>query len=637
MQSLLLDATTGRRLVQNELRNLKALEDGTVLEFQFQILKEAHFNFQLAKDHTKGLTAGYVGFEGGKIVSYQPGTFTEFQVGGYDFANGQSRFQVNLKIERAKDLCFLSVRSLADDKMLVENVPVALNGWNPVGDPTKAISFDARTGSVIVIDEIVIRPPTAEAEPLLMFSFEPPLYPEGRDVVGVDGWISSSFSQAPATSLISSTATNTALQAEWQKLAAARRAVDLETLPLRVAESKLAAAQADALALKARIQAETARHQAPDDANTKTQIREASRLEREANLKKSEADVLAQELALANVEAKPLTDAARDKELQSATQVLAANRVLLENARLALQDGTKAETYTPLGPSYPSTSTGRRQALAHWITSRENPLTARVAVNHVWMRHFHQPLVATVNDFGRNGAKPTHPALLDWLAVELMDSGWSLKHLHKLIVTSAAYQRSSSATSAEKWLAIDPENHLLWRMNSGRMEAEVLRDSLLSTGGVLDLTMGGQELENDVALTTSRRSLYYSVHPELGGRNAMGELFDAPDPLECYRRTKSIIPQQALALTNSELVHRMSAAIALELKDESVNSFTTAAFERILLRRPTQQELAVCLHSLQEDGGPMDETNADENAKRQKARESLVRALFNHNDFLTIR
>jgi hypothetical protein len=253
------------------------------------------------------------------------------------------------------------------------------------------------------------------------------------------------------------------------------------------------------------------------------------------------------------------------------------------------------------------------------------------------MRHFHQPLVATMNDFGRNGAKPTHPALLDWLAVELMESDWSLKHLHKLIVTSAAYQRSSSAKDAERWLAIDPENHLLWRMNAGRMEAEVLRDSLLSLGGVLDLTMGGQELENDIALITHRRSLYYSVHPELGGRNAMGELFDAPDPLECYRRTKSIIPQQALALTNSDLVHRMAAAVARNLQDEDANNFLLAAFEQILSRQPTAQELEVCLQSLQEANGTDVEMNTERFAKRQKARESLVRALFNHNDFLTIR
>lgn len=635
-QSLVLDATTGRRIVQNELRTLKSFDDGATLEFLFQIQKDAHFNFQLAKDHVKGLTAGYVGFDAGKILAYHPGTFSEVPVGTYDFATGQSRFHVLLKIEKPTDRCLLTIRSLVDDKLLVENVPMALNGWNPVGDPTKAISFDARTGSVVIVDEVLVRPPMPDAEPLLMFSFEPPLYSDGQDVIGVEGWISSSFTQSPATSVVSSIAANASLQSEWQKLAAARWAVGLETLPLRVAEARLAAANAEALALEARIQADLSRHDtAPGDGNRL--MKEASRLERDAHFKRAEADVLAQELLLAHAEAKPTTDAAREKEIQAASQALNARRVALQSAREALQDQTKAEIYTPLGPSYPAASTGRRKALALWITSRDNPLTARVAVNHVWMRHFHKPLVASVYDFGRNGAKPTHPALLDWLAVELMDSGWSLKHLHKLIVTSAAYRRSSSANGAEKWPAIDPENQLLWRMNAGRMEAEVLRDSLLSCGGVLDLTMGGQELENDVALTTHRRSLYYSVHPELGGRNAMGELFDAPDPLECYRRTKSIIPQQALAMTNSELIHQMSAAVAKNLHEDDPANFIAAAFEHVLSRRPTQQELDVCLKALEVDGAAIDETNATQIARRQKSRESLVRALFNHNDFLTIR
>src|SRR5207247_7423234 len=99
--------------------------------------------------------------------------------------------------------------------------------------------------------------------------------------------------------------------------------------------------------------------------------------------------------------------------------------------------------YTPLTPTYPGQSTGRRRALATWIASRDNPLAARVAVNHIWARHFHTPLVASVFDFGRNGARPTHPELLDWLAVEFMEHGWSMKHLHRLMVTSSTYRRTS--------------------------------------------------------------------------------------------------------------------------------------------------------------------------------------------------
>jgi hypothetical protein len=117
-----------------------------------------------------------------------------------------------------------------------------------------------------------------------------------------------------------------------------------------------------------------------------------------------------------------------------------ANR---QKASDALANDQLSGTYSALTPSYPQQSTGRRRALAEWITSRDNPLTARVAVNHIWTRHFHSPLVGSMYDFGRNGDKPAHPELLDWLAVELMESGWDMKHLHRLIVTSAAYRRDS--------------------------------------------------------------------------------------------------------------------------------------------------------------------------------------------------
>jgi len=158
----------------------------------------------------------------------------------------------------------------------------------------------------------------------------------------------------------------------------------------------------------------------------------------------------------------------------------------------------------------------------------------------------------------------------------------------------------------KKAIASDRENKLLWRMNIGRMEAEVVRDSLLHTAGKLDLTMGGQPLENSEALTTFRRSLYYSVYPEEGGKSSLGELFDAPDAMECYRRTRSIVPQQALALTNSDFVHEQSAAIAVALMNETgvatennSEPFITAAFERILSRPPSEAELQLCCEAIE--------------------------------------
>src|SRR5262249_17530185 len=127
-----------------------------------------------------------------------------------------------------------------------------------------------------------------------------------------------------------------------------------------------------------------------------------------------------------------------------------------------------------------SKTTGRRIALADWIASPENPWTARVMVNRIWQHHFGVGLVATPDDLGYSGARPTNQALLDWLAVEFMESGWSVKHIQRLIVTSATYRQGSGARNQG---SADPENSLLWRQNVQRLDAEMLRDTMLSVSG----------------------------------------------------------------------------------------------------------------------------------------------------------
>ncbi len=675
-QSLLLDATSGRRIVQNlaGVQKLAALPDGTRIEFQLQILADAHFNFQLAKDVVKALTAAYVGFDNGKILAYQPGGFNVFEAARYDFAAGQRRFQVTLELQPAADRGLLTVRTVADDQLLVDAVPVALNGWNPIGDPVKAITFDARTGCVAAIDEVTLTAPPKESEAvpesgskansetetatitasiakgqrLLVYDFEAPAYAEGQDIVGVEGWASSSLSTAPATSVVSATALNTSLRQLWQQREAARRATEAVQLPLRAAEAKLAGARTYLASVETRIAADRARYGETAAADVAALARAAELAERQAAAEQADAKVLDSERALVKLELLPADAKDRDKQAAAGTAALAAARTAAQQARQKLTSTAPSEQYTPLSPSYPQTSTGRRRALARWIASRENPLSARVAVNHIWLRHFHAPLVSTVYDFGRNGAPPTHPELLDWLAVELMESGWSMKHLHRLIVTSAAWRRVTSPGDAEANVKDDPENQLLWRMNTGRMEAEVLRDSLLACAGQLDLTMGGQELENSEALTTFRRSLYYSVFPEDGGSSTLGQLFDAPNPLDCYRRTRTIVPQQALALTNSDLVHRLSARIVADWQTRTLGEtqapgdaeaqeqrFVVAVFERILSRAPTDAESQICLAALTRQRELLTKSQTAEPATR--ARESLVRALLNHNDFVTIR
>jgi len=345
-------------------------------------------------------------------------------------------------------------------------------------------------------------------------------------------------------------------------------------------------------------------------------VLEAERLEGtkgEAWRKAAEAAVQAQRKLALLVAARAKVTVKKDdpKKLDDAEKALAK-----AEADLKLPPGT---SYTPRKiPTYPATSSGRRLALARWIASPENPLTARVLVNHVWMRHFGSALVPTTFEFGHNGRTPTHPELLDWLAVEFMKEGWSLKKLHRLLVTSAAYRRDS--TSDPAGLAKDPENRLLWRMNVRRMEAEAVRDSVLFLAGSLDLSRGGPELDQSAALTTNRRSLYY--RHALEKQAEFLRLFDAANVSECYERSESIIPQQALALANSSLVEANARTLAKKLPADP-EAFVAAAFETILGREPKPQEQEECRRFLLEAGA--------------KGRDGLVHVLFNHNDFVTIR
>ena len=155
-------------------------------------------------------------------------------------------------------------------------------------------------------------------------------------------------------------------------------------------------------------------------------------------------------------------------------------------------------------------------------------------------------------NFGQNGKPPSHPELLDWLAVQFMQKNWSMKAIHRLIVTSSTYRmRSYNADTSNPDLKIDPENRYLWRMNPRRMEAEVVRDSLLYVAGELDLTMGGPDIDESKAESSHRRSLYFRHTPD--SQVEFLKLFDQPDPTDCYQRNESIVPQQALASANSRL------------------------------------------------------------------------------------
>jgi hypothetical protein len=219
-------------------------------------------------------------------------------------------------------------------------------------------------------------------------------------------------------------------------------------------------------------------------------------------------------------------------------------------------------SYSQLGPSVPRhfprvlggdkqppiTAGSGRLELARWIGSADNPLTARVMVNRIWQQHFGEGIVRTPSNFGRRGAAPTHPELLDWLARQFIASGWSVKAMHRLIMLSAAYQQSSKPS--RELLRADPDNLLFGRMNRQRLEAEALRDSLLAVCGRLDNRAGGPA-EGDAQ--SRRRMLYLKV--SRGDRSGFGALFDAADAsIHVEKRTTSTVAPQALYLLNGPLV-----------------------------------------------------------------------------------
>jgi hypothetical protein len=221
--------------------------------------------------------------------------------------------------------------------------------------------------------------------------------------------------------------------------------------------------------------------------------------------------------------------------------------------------------------------------LAQWLVSPSHPLTSRVMVNRIWRWHFGQGLVATPDNFGRLGERPTHPALLDWLALRFVESGWSLKEMHRLIMLSRTYQMSSEFNSLAA--AADPEDRLYWRMPLRRLEAEEVRDALLATSGLLDKQMGGSLLhvanrefffdhtsKDGTKYDSRRRSLYLPVV-----RNNLYDvfqLFDATDATVLEgNRASTVVAPQALFMLNSDLVHAASQNLAsLALKEPNLDA-----------------------------------------------------------------
>ncbi|MEW6156432.1 MAG: DUF1553 domain-containing protein [Verrucomicrobiota bacterium] len=254
----------------------------------------------------------------------------------------------------------------------------------------------------------------------------------------------------------------------------------------------------------------------------------------------------------------------------------------------------------------------RRSALAHWLTSADHPLTARVIVNRLWQHHFGEGIVATPSDFGRNGKRPTHPELLDWLARELIRQGWSLKKMHRLMMTSAAYQRASTHVAAAA--AKDPENQLLWRMNRRRLESEAIRDTMLAVSGRLHLAIGGPgvyaQLPHgvNVAFPNNDKELSWGLStPEQNVRRSiylfqrrtltfpLMEVFDAaPMNQSCATRPQTTVAPQALALFNGEFAREAARWFGERLEREAGHDpgdKIQHAFHLAFSRPPTRKEM----------------------------------------------
>ena len=292
-------------------------------------------------------------------------------------------------------------------------------------------------------------------------------------------------------------------------------------------------------------------------------------------------------------------------------------------------------------------SSGRRRALAEWIASPENILTARVAVNRIWQHHFGRGIVRTPNNFGQLGTPPTHPELLDWLATEFVSRGWSFKEMHRLIMTSNTYRLATAFDDHSA--SADPGNNLFWRRDIRRMDAEEVRDTVLAAAGTLNLEFGGPsvypKIEEEVrqglsrpnagwptttGSAANRRSVYIFVKRSLVV--PLLAAFDYPDPdLSCEARFKTTQPSQSLALLNSEFLQEQAAEMAKLIESQGVKSseeFIGGVFARTLSRQPTPEERSSAntfLSDLEAEG-----------TSEQEARKLLCLLALNTNEFLYI-
>jgi hypothetical protein len=294
-------------------------------------------------------------------------------------------------------------------------------------------------------------------------------------------------------------------------------------------------------------------------------------------------------------------------------------------------------------------TTGRRRALAEWIVSPENPLTARVMVNRIWQHHFGRGLVATPSNFGRLGRRPTHPELLDWLATEFQNSGWSVKHMHRIIMNSETYRMASEGGAGA---GADPENQFLWHYPERRLEGEAIHDAILAVSGKLNLKAGGPAffapvpervrksvakgiwVVNEEGPDVWRRGVY--SYYKRGMKYPMFEVFDQPDPnVTCERRSVSTVPTQALTLMNNEFTVQQARFLAERIWREAgpeQQAQVRAVYRVALSREPAAKEMAANVAFLNRQLA----AHQSEASPGLEALADLSHVVINLNEFLYI-
>lgn len=317
-----------------------------------------------------------------------------------------------------------------------------------------------------------------------------------------------------------------------------------------------------------------------------------------------------------------------------------------------VEPGVLSSLTTPVSfewspPATEAKTSGRRLAFSRWLTQPRHPLTARVMVNRLWLHHFGEGLVSTPEDFGTLGASPSHPQLLDWLACEFVDSGWDIKHLHRLIMTSSTYCQRSSRNEAEQAHArgIDPDNRLLWRQRLRRIDAEPLRDAMLRVAGLLDDRCFGYPIpvarrpDGDVTIADGQNDRRRSVYVQILRGNPLTMLHAYDQPVmetNCIRRSRSTVSTQALTLLNSDAAVNYAAAFA----DEALRTAPTAPLAYLSLaalgRTATPDEIVLYEQFVSEQQGRYVAKVETTDAAQRQALADLCHMLLASNEFVYI-